>query len=391
MRFMIVLLALMSLSATAHQNTLPSDNSRIDLAAAFTWRNQSTVETNQVWQPAGFVMGGEAFPYEKGATLDDFQLLAYKNFSSEYYVKTKVGGHSHSGENSLELENIWFGKAFDLNHHSLVFEVGKMATEITPTANYHASDDDFTQANLLSDFFFGRHFDDTGLAARWFWGKSSAGVELFSGENFPASKGECTRSLYMSHAQIIKNWQFSGRLWSSWSNAELSSDQRYSEHSHVSTQATQVLYFSGDTHTLGGLWAVSYQGDHWQTGGEVEYIKMQRNGLLAQTTQSAYLDGEQSGLRFKWFVQYHAHKLVADFQKVAVSNLFSQTSSSFLTAANLINQGFEPDRSRLGWHYQVNSEILVRTELARERLNADSDKQTVVALGLVWHYNLYSD
>ncbi|WP_017446537.1 hypothetical protein [Gayadomonas joobiniege] len=391
MRIFIISTGLVTSLVHAHAPSSAHVSTEITAAAAFTWRSGESLSRDEYWLPEGFLLGGEAMPYEKGATLDDFQLLASKNLNDAYFVRGKLSGHNHSGENTLEVENLWLGKSWQRQNQIWLIEVGKMATEVTETANFHSSDDDFSQAHLLSDFFFGRHFDDTGLRVTWQQGDSTVGIEVFSGENYPASRGEYSQSIYFKKNTYLLGAQLDLGLFAMISQAERRADERYSAHNHNNAeQQPDQVFFTGDSKIWGSYVALYYQINHWQFGLGGEMILLDNSGQVNQTTQSANIDSEQTGIRLTGKLGYHAHEVLFDYQKVAIENKFSKTSSSFLTSANLFNQGFEPERVRMSWLYHLNEHILLRSEWSREALTAAMAKQNHIGFGLRWRYTLYS-
>lgn len=382
--------------AIAHQKAFLSANDSLKVLAAVTYRNNQIIETGNIWQPQGFLVGGEAVPSEKGASLDDVQLQGYLNINQDYYVAAKLSGHSHSDENNIELENIWFGTEFQFTQQIIQLEVGKISTEVTDTLSYHASTDIFSQAPLSADLLFGRHFNDIGARATInnSFDKlnvdSKFGVELFNGDNFPASSGEGSISMFTHFTFQAQSFQSRSKFWLMYSKAEQREDVRYSEgHSHgVSLDEVTAAYFSGDTLSAGVYLEATWNYERWHFHGEFEWIQAQVDGQVSTTTQSAYLDVVQNSYRLATFVERKKHSIHIAYEILSADNKFSQTTQTFIDQIGLANDGFEPNRLSVAWHYAFHPDFILRTEWMRDKSNSSSQANSVVSVGIQWQFNL---
>jgi hypothetical protein len=394
--WLLSLLSIVYQPAMAHQKVSLSEQDSIKVFAAITYRNNQIVESGEVWQPQGFLVGGEAVPAEEGASLDDVQLQGYMNLNKEYYVAAKLSAHSHSGENSLELENLWFGTEFQFSQQMFQVEVGKISTEVTDTINYHSATDIFSQAPLSADILFGRHFTDVGARVTLANSinklniKYKFGVELFSGDNFPATSGDGSISAFSHFSFQRQSFQSVAKLWVMYGKAEQREDVRYSEgHSHgVSVDNVVQSFFTGDTLSTGAYLGGTWEFDQWRFHGEFEWIQAQVDGHISTTTQSAYMDTVQNSYRLAIFVERKKHSIHLEYEILSADNQFSQTTETFIEQIGLSNNGFEPNRLSAGWHYAFHPDFILRTEWMIDESNESSQVNSIVSLGIQWRYNL---
>ncbi|MBU2878433.1 MULTISPECIES: hypothetical protein [Aliiglaciecola] len=360
----------------------------VEVRTAITYRSEDAFSDTEIWQFPGVLLGGEALPVEKGVTLDDVQLLGHLNIKDDYFISTKVGAHSHSGESELELENLWFGTRSSIAGQPLLFEVGKMATEVTLTANFHASDDVFSEAPLLADVFFGRHSRDLGARARIRLMGIDFGAELWNGDNWPATSGEGAAALFAHYQYEHDGINATLGSWLMHSRAENRVDERYSDgHSHGDQDLTASdLSFSGDTTMVGAFANLEWQLNPITLHADVEWIRADFDADLADTTQTAVLDATQDGYKFQVGVSLDNHTLQAKYERLVVDNRFTETSQTFIQQSGLFNNDHEPAKAAVAWIWQFHQDFRFRTEWYQD----DTQEEGVSrwSVGLVWHYKL---
>ena len=380
----------------AHQNASLFEDDSIKVLTAITYRNNQVVNNGEIWQPSGFLIGGEAVPPEKGANLDDIQLQGYKNFNHAYYVGTKVSVHSHDGENNIELENLWFGTEFEVAQQKIQFEIGKISTLVTDTLNYHASTDVFSQAPLSTDILFGRHFNDIGARVALVKGVNKLnlsyklGVELFNGDNFPSTSGDGTLTTFSHFTYQSQAFKSLVKFWVLYGKAEQRADLRYSSgHSHgVVVDNIVESSFSGDTLNTGVYLDATWTNEQWRFHSEFEWIQAQVDGQVFTTTQSANIDAEKNSYRLAAFVERDKHSLHLEYEILSTENQFSQTTQTFVEQVGLSNDVFEPNRLSVAWHYAFHPDFVLRTEWIRDESNEASQVNSIVSLGIQWRYDL---
>lgn len=182
--------ACMSAEVNAHEPSFIDMPSQLLIKTAMAVQTEPVIEQDQAWLIPGVMQGGEALPSASGAAINDLQLFGRLNLEDDYYLAGKLGFHQHQGDGELELENFWLGKYFVLDDNIIKIDIGKMATDTTPTANHHASQDLFSTKPLLADVFFGGHHKDTGVKANWYWQQLELGFEVFNGDNWPSSSSK---------------------------------------------------------------------------------------------------------------------------------------------------------------------------------------------------------
>ncbi|GAC17194.1 hypothetical protein [Paraglaciecola arctica] len=373
----------------AHENQQSSAQpDSIVVKTAVTFRSDEAYPTDQVWQLPGVLMGGEALPVEQGASLDDVQLLGHLNVQERYFVSAKVGAHSHDGATEVELENLWFGVSAELLDQPLLFELGKMSTKVTPTANFHASGGAFSESPLLADVFFGRHFIDIGGRASSNIYGLILGVEIWNGDNWPATSGDGAASLYIHYP--YKKGGLNAQLgsWLMSSRAESRTDQRYQGgHSHGDEQlSASDLEFTGDTLTMGVFANLQWKFKPIILNGEFEWIRADIDAHLVDTTQSAVFVATQDGYKLQFGLSLDNHSLQVKYERLVVDNSFTQTSQLFIQSSGLHNQGFEPEKLAVAWTWDFYQDFKFRTEWYQD----DSHEQqgSRWSLGLVWQHKL---
>ncbi|MBU2870693.1 hypothetical protein [Colwellia sp. E2M01] len=403
-----LLLTAVSTSTMAHQKVSMFENNSLKVLAAATYRNNSIVENDAVWQPDGFLVGGEALPAEKGVSLDDVQLQGYLNIDNDYYVAAKLSSHSHGGENNLELENLWMGTEFTLFNQMFLLEGGKMATAVTDTLNYHASMDIFDQAPLSADVFFGRHFNDIGIRLALVEGANTTpqktqqmpvdqidtsykvGLEIFNGDNFPASAGEGSVSAFSHFDLSYQAFHTSAKLWVMYSKAEQRADDRYSDsHNHgITVDDIVESYFTGDTITTGLYLDASWHTENWLLKGEFEWMQTQIDGQVFSSTQSAFMDATDNAYRLATSLKRKQHSLHVQYEILSAENKFSQTTQTFIDQVGLNNDGFEPSRLSVAWLYAFHDNFVLRTQWMKDESNEQSQINDVLSVGVQWQYDI---
>lgn len=170
---------------------IPGD-APVELSAsvAATWRSDDLVGQNDYWQIPGTVMGGHAWPYEKGVAVDEALLALGARINERMFAVIEVGSHGSNDDHdgSVEIQHAYVGFQCCEKPGPWVLEVGRMSAAFSPSLAAHASERLASESPLVDDVFFGRDFHDEGLRLWWHetagW---SAGVEYWRGQAFPAN------------------------------------------------------------------------------------------------------------------------------------------------------------------------------------------------------------
>ena len=382
--------------AGAHEPSSINMPSQLLIKSAISVQNKSIIADDEAWLIPGVMLGGEATPNYSGAGINDIQMFGRLNLQDSYYLGSKIGYHQHQGEGELELENYWLGKYFTFDNSIVKIDVGQTATEVTPTANYHASQDEFTTKPLLAEVFFGGHHKDTGIKASWYWQELELGLEAWNGDSWPTTSTTSAKSSkgnfasYARYHGFIYGVKTDFATWYSKGNAEQRIDSRYdSGHSHSSSTITAPdVSFTGDVAMMGSYLLLSHQVNNdflWLA--QWEWIRSELNGQIADTTQSAGIDQTLDGYRLMLGVNIQTHKLFIQQEYLAVNNTFTDASTALIEQQGLYNDGLEPQRLIFGYHWQWNSNFTLRIETVTDKTQS-KDSQQYWSLGFTWHHKL---
>jgi len=385
----------------AHEPSSINMPSQLLIKSAIGVQNKSIVADDQAWLIPGVMLGGEATPQYSGAAINDLQLFGRLNLDDDYYLASKVGFHQHQGEGELELENYWLGKYFVFDNSILKIDVGQTATQVTPTANYHASQDEFTTKPLLAEVFFGGHHKDTGIKANWYWQVLELGLEAWNGDSWPTTSTTSTKSGKGNFAGFARYHGFiygvktDFATWYSKGNADQRIDSRYdSGHSHSATTITVPdVSFTGDVAMAGSYLFLSHQvTDDFLWLAQLEWMHSQLDGQIADTTQSAVIDQTLDGYRLMLGINIQTHKFFVQQEHLAINNKFTDASTTLIEQQGLYNDGLEPQRLIFGYHWQWNSSFTLRIESVSDKTQAytqgENQTQEYWSLGLIWQHKL---
>ena len=387
---------LSSFNAMTHEASYIDMPSQLLIKSAIAVQNKSIVADDEGWLIPGVMLGGEATPQYSGAAVNDLQLFARLNLDDDYYLGSKLGFHQHQGEGELELENYWLGKYVRFDNSILKIDVGQTATDTTPTANYHASQDEFTTKPLLAEVFFGGHHKDTGIKANWYWRDLELGVEAWNGDAWPTTSTTSTKTgkgnfaSFARYHGYIAGIKTDFAVWYSMGEADQRIDSRYdTSHSHSSSTITVPDgSFTGDVAMAGSYLLLSHQVTEsflWEAQGE--WIHSELDGDIADTTQSAVLQQSLDGYRFMFGVHLQKHKFFVQQEMLVINNKFTDATTTFIEQQGLYNAGFEPQRLILGYHWQWRPNFTLRVESVSDQTQSD-EAQEYWSVGLMWQHKL---
>lgn len=383
-------LAYVSAEVNAHEPSFIDMPSQLLVKSAMALQNKGVVEQDQAWLIPGVMQGGEAVPSASGAAINDLQLFGRLNLQDDYYLASKVGFHQHQGDGELALENYWLGKYFIFDNNIIKIDVGKMATDTTPTANHHASQDLFGTKPLLADVFFGGHHKDTGVKANWYWQQFEVGFEVFNGDNWPSSSTESRAGGFARFHGFIGGIKTDVATWYTNGDAKNRTDNRYnSGHSHsLNIVTTPTTSFTGQVEMLGSYLTLSQQVTPnilWQA--QWEWIQSKHKGEITDNSQTGRLAQTLDGYRLMLGLEVKTHKLYLQHELLAVNNRFTNTTVTFLEQQGLYNDNFEPTRLMVGYHWQWRPNFTFRLESVREQTLLEQTQQ-YWTIGLIWHHKL---
>lgn len=371
--------------AFAHMEQQPHIKTGVNAAASFTWRSDSVLEKTEPYLIPGALMGGESVHSAKGFNFDEALLGGTLTTAHRFYIDAKITAHT---SDELQIENLAIVLPEIKNLGNGTLALGKLNSETTETASWHATSNRFSEASLLSDIFFGRHATDIGIRASGNIGVFRVGAEIFNGDSWPASKGEGSTSLFIQYDVSFANLDLSADFWGTQSHAKNRTDTRYSAgHSHggtvISSPSTEY-FFSGDIASLGAVLNIAYDIQTLGFYGQAEWISSKSEGDIRNTTQSSEYENQYDGYRLLLGATYGKHEVSAQYEEVVLENaLLSPVSGVFAQNANLINNGFEPSKTLLGWRYQLNPELALRVEGVVDK-SVSQDAVNKFNVGVIW-------
>jgi len=329
-------LTMLTTMVCAHQelDVLPESSQRAQ--AAISWRTKGAVAENSTWHIPGVTLGGDALPPEEGLNLDDLQLLSHFRVEKYYSVSTKLSAHSHSGESDINLENYWLTYDAQLLLPSTLVEIGRMNTEVSKTAYFHASESNFSEASMLSDVFFGRHFNDLGVKVKTQKDNITFGFEAWSGSAWPAANRQGAQSAFF---RVEPNWRSNRielNIWAMNAEAMRRRDLRYDGgHDHNNTVETDTSNIAYDGKTQ--MWGIqlSNQGNLGPIAALIEGEIIQANlagTLYDDIGQQSGLDSTYEGVRVMLGLTLKDHSLHYQYEQLVMENIFlnSVNQSAFL-------------------------------------------------------------
>lgn len=391
-----VFLLTMLLAGSGHvcAHSIPTEIGRpqLDATLAVTARTDGAVASDEYWRIPGVMMGGHAWPAQRGISMDELSLsLAYRIDENLFAV---IKAAQHDGhDDSPSIEHAWVGYVCCDSVGPLVIEAGRMSAAFTPSVSEHSGARIFSDASLPADAFLGRHFHDQGIR---FWRHNpqalSFGMELWQGDAFPASGDEDGGSAdvfaFINHQRGRLSVQTG--VWALFARANERPDHRYTEdHTHGGIGAVPPpdVRFTGDS-LLGGIHALI----GWQVRSDIraalrmEWMQVEADGVIEDATRRATIDSQYSGIVVQPEVTIGRHALALRAEQLVLDNHVTGAAALPLSEdANLIN-GHNPWRLGIGWRWQWRDTFALRADLTRDATLGDAENRA--AMGIVWHQPL---
>lgn len=389
----LILLALPA-CVFAHSADDNGNGTQVDVALSASWRSDSAVPANTLWQIPGVLTGGHALPVDKGLSLDEASLTLSHQRPDGIYGLLKA--ETHGSEDSLSLEHAYLGfQPRDGVATWLRLEAGRMNGEFSPANREHASTRLFSETPLVMDAFLGRHFVDDGLrlVAR-LPGQLSLGVESWRGRAFPATSGQGSTDVFARWHFATESWQLEAGAFGMKSEAEKRIDERYSAgHSHGGTTLTGPdVNFIGETLLYGVSGRLTWwMADEARLSLQGEWLQQEPDGTVqnSSVTRQAFFTATQTGGYLQLEGRWKQHELGLRHESVVVDNQLTGSGAAVLAQdiPHLVNNGFNPERLTLAYAYAFRPGVKARLEWVRDESSATS--QDRVAVGLVWRETLW--
>lgn len=402
-RYLSIVICLFPVFVQAHYIPASEVPISVNASLATTWRSDNRVDEYDFWQVPGTMMGGDAWPVEKGVQIDEMKLGLGVRVDQNIYGVIEVGSHASGADDhsAVDLEHAYLGYVCCEETGPWVLEVGRMVGAFSPSLSSHASDRLASEAPLISDVFFGRNFHDDGARFMWHSESLNAGAEIWKGNAFPATSSAGTAwDIFASYTFNRGGLRLVTGAWFYQSSAEARSDHRYGgSHQHtpvappgITADTFPDTRFTGDSDLYGVHADVSYQTEnrHWTLGFKTEFMQMDMDGILHDDIgRVANVDAQQMGAWAQPYVTLNAHTFGVRAEWLSTDNQITGAAANQLsTDSGLANpDGFEPSRYNVIWLWQWRENIALRTEVIEDK--SLPDDQLRFAVGVVWKQALW--
>lgn len=401
--FSLVVLASVCLPVNAHYIPSIEQALSVDASLVTTWRSDDVVGEYEFWQVPGTMMGGDAWPTEKGAQVDELKLGLGVRIDQNFYSVLEVGSHASAAEDhsSIDVEHAYLGYVCCEEKGPWVIEIGRMTGMFSPSLSEHASGRLASEAPLVADVFFGRNFHDDGARFIWHTDSLITGAEVWKGDAYPATSSAGTAwDIFARYSLKRDRWNFKTGAWYYQSSAEARSDHRYGgshQHTPVAPPGTTAAVFpdtrfTGDTDIYGVHVDVSYEpkNKRWLMGFNTEFMTMNMKGILHDDVgRVAKVDADQMGAWAQPYITWQAHTFGIRAEWLTTDNQITGAAANQLSEdSGLANPvGFEPSRYSAIWLWQWRENIAFRTEVIEDKTLPDD--QLRFAVGVVWKQTLW--
>lgn len=391
-----IFLSTLLLAASGHvaAHSIPTEigKPQLDASLAVTARSDGAVASDEYWRIPGVMMGGHAWPAQRGISMDELSLSLGYRMDENFFAVIKAAQHA-GHDDGPSIEHAWVGYVCCDSVGPLVIEAGRMSAAFTPSVSEHSSARLFSDASLPADAFLGRHFHDQGVRVwRHHPQGLSFGMELWQGEAFPATADEdggavdLFASLNRQHGRL----SVQTGVWTMFARANERPDHRYTEdHTHGGIGAVPPpdVRFTGDS-LLGGIHALI----GWQVrpdiraGLRMEWMQVEADGVIEDITRRATIDSVYSGIMVQPEISIARHTFAVRAEQLVLDNHITGAAALPLAQdANLITE-HNPWRLGLGWRWQWRDALALRADLTRDATLGEADNR--LAIGIVWHQSL---
>ena len=403
-RHTFIALTGLGIATPALGHYIPGDNP-VDLTASVvaTWRSDDVVKPNDYWQIPGTLMGGHAWPYEKGVAVDEALVGLGARINEQTFAVIEVGSHGggDSHGDNVELQHAYVGFECCEQRGPWVLEVGRMSAAFSPSLMSHASDRLVTESPIVDDVFFGRDFHDEGVRLWWHetagW---SAGAEYWRGKAFPAnSDGDGAWDVFARHSWKVGSVDTTLGGWYYGADASARADHRYGGgHTHTpvappgeTAEAFSDTRYTGDVDVYGIHAGLEYRlSTDWALGLKGEWMQLSMDGTVHDAVgRQARLDADQQGFWLQPTISWRRHTFGFRGEMLTTDNHLTGSAAAVLAEdSGLANpSGHDPMRYTAVWRYQWRPDVAFRAEVIQDETLADDEMR--FALGVVWHGQLW--
>ena len=362
-----------ALSHEAESADKPLVTTGLSVYLSYSYRDKSYLETDSEWQIPGALMGGEALPVEDDAALDDATADYQYAFSPNNGIQLSAEAHGGHGETEFKFSHYWYLHQWQLDDaKKLRIEVGRMAGIFTSGANWHASQDEYSEASLTSDIFWGRSLIDTGIRGSYFSGPWTLGLGLWQGHSWLADNGSAG-DVFAKYQGNVRAANYTINAWLLAAEADTRRDTRYfGGHAHGNVVVTSSdANFSGDIQAYGLDAELSIAtSTASQLLLNINLAQLEQNGDLIESQRSTTLDSNylstQAGISWRRL----QHELAARYEYITLDNTLSGSAAILVGRNTSLDNpnNIDPERSTLSYRYHHNKNLSLRVEWVDETL-----------------------
>jgi hypothetical protein len=152
--------------------------------------------------------------------------------------------------------------------------------------------------------------------------------------------------------------------------------------------------FSGSTDTAGAFADIGFlQQPWWVPGLFVSVARQSVEGELSDETRRALLAGDYDALVVQPYWRSGRHQWGIRWEQLVLDNSVTGAGAEELAdSASLVNPGFNPERTSLGYLYSFSESVKLRLEYVVDETTITGDaaeRRERVGAGIVWNEQLF--
>jgi len=275
-----------------------------------------------------------------------------------------------------------------------------MTTNVTSTATWHASQATTSDAPLLADVFFGRHFSDTGLRISKPLNISTRnsmelGAEAWTGNSWPDGTKQSTYDAYLKFKHTSNTFSMDSGFWAMQTNPKARTDTRYNgahSHSQPAANSSSDYFFTGDIFLAGAYGKVTWNLSelnlpNTQLLFQLEWITQTMDGSINNGTQTVLLTADNTGTAISLGATHRKNTFILQYEQLVLENRFTgDVTTIFVRDAGLMNKGFEPSRMQLYWAYKAAPSLQLHSTIVADETYAEETDYRI-NIGFSWAHS----
>jgi hypothetical protein len=387
MKKVSLLFATLAFSQTAFSHAVNFNDvalieTELTVSLSYSYRNKNYVAPNVDWQIPGTLMGGEALPVDDDAALDDATADYRYALSRNNGFQISAEAHGGHGETEFKFSHYWYMHQWRTDNSTLRLEAGKMFAAFTPHANWHASQDAYSETSLTGDIFWGRSLVNKGIRASVQRGPWSYGVELWRGDSWLTNDGQAG-DIFGRYDGQYHNLKYRFGVWLLSAEAEERRDTRYfGGHSHGN-----VVVTSNDASFTGDILAGGIDSQLVISIAELNTLslalsltQLENDGLVQESQRQATLQSQYQSTQLELTWQRGRHELSSRYESLTLDNSLAGAAAILIGRNTSLDNpdGVDPERTTFSYRFHYNSNLTLRTEWIDESFG-NIDQQRWVA------------